>query len=110
MTYAIIETGGKQYKTQAGQELKVELLHHAKGKNIKLNDVLVVADSKERWIGQPYVKGSFVEAVVLGEERARKVISFKAIRREGGASTKIGHRQNYTKLKILSVKKPTSSE
>ncbi len=107
MTYAIIETGGKQYKIEAGEELKVELLHQPKGKKIKLDGVLLVADSKEAVIGKPLVKGALVEAEVIGEERARKVISFKAIRREGGAKTKIGHRQKYTKLKILSVKKPS---
>lgn len=105
MTYAIIETGGKQYKAEAGLELVVEKLDTDAGKKVKIEKILLFADNGTLEIGKPYVKGAVVEAEIVRNFRDKKVISYKAIRREGGAKTKIGHRQNLTRIKILSVKK-----
>lgn len=105
MTYAIIETGGKQYKAETGRELIVETIGSDAGKKVKLEKILLLADDGKLDIGRPYVKGAVVEAEIVRNFRDKKVISYKAIRREGGASTKIGHRQNLTRIKILSIKK-----
>ena len=103
--FAIIETGGKQYKVQVGDELLVELLEVPKSNAVKLDKVLLYSKQGAIEVGHPYVKGAYAEADVLGEAKGRKVISFKYIRREKSA-TKIGHRQRYTKLKIKSLHKP----
>ena len=100
--FAIIETGGKQYKVKAGDEVQVELLEIGKAKSLKLDKVLLVCKDSAVTVGRPYVKGAYAEAEVLGEVKSPKSISFKYIRREKSA-TKIGHRQNYLKLKIKSV-------
>jgi large subunit ribosomal protein L21 len=100
--FAIIETGGKQYKVQAGDELQIERLEVGKGKSLKLDKVLLLTNGTAITVGRPYVKGAYAEAEVLGEMRSPKTISYKYIRREKSA-TKIGHRQNYLKIKIKSV-------
>ncbi len=100
--FAIIETGGKQYKVKAGDELNVELLEVGKAKSLKLDKVLLVSKDDAVTVGRPHVKGAYVEADVLGEVKSHKTFSYKYIRREKSA-TKSGHRQNYLKLKIKSV-------
>ena len=107
--FAIIETGGKQYKVKAGDELAIELLEPAqpagglgKAKTLKLDKVLLISDEGNLQVGRPYVKGAFCEAELVKEFRGPKVISFKYIRREKSA-TKVGHRQNYLKVKIKSI-------
>jgi large subunit ribosomal protein L21 len=102
--YAIIETGGKQYRAEAGRELDVEKLGAEPGKKVKLEKVLLVSGDGATQIGRPYVKGAFVEAEIVRNYRDAKVISYKAIRREGGAKTKIGHRQYLTRVRVLAVK------
>jgi len=105
MTYAIVETGGKQYRAEAGQVLDIEKLEIEDGKTVKLDKVLFVSDDGTFAVGQPYVKGAVVEAEVVQTKKQKKVISFKYIRREAGAKTKIGHRQQLTRIKIISIKK-----
>lgn len=100
--FAIIETGGKQYKVTAGDELQIERQDLGKTKSLKLDRVLLVSKDDAVTVGRPYVKGAYCDAEVLGEVRSPKTISFKYIRREKSA-TKIGHRQNYLKVKIKSV-------
>ena len=102
--FAIIQTGGKQYKVKAGDELQVELVDHGKAKSVKFDRVLLLSDGTAVEVGQPFIKGAYCDAEVIGELRAPKVISFKYIRREKSA-TKIGHRQNYLKVKIKSIHK-----
>jgi large subunit ribosomal protein L21 len=103
--FAIIQTGGKQYRVKSGDELHIELLDHAKAaKTLRLDKVLLLSDDAGVEVGRPFVKGAYAEAELLGEERGPKVISFKYIRREKSA-TKIGHRQNYLKVKIKSIHK-----
>lgn len=102
--FAIIETGGKQYKVKSGDELLVERFDHGKQKTVKLDKVLLVGGDQGVDVGRPFVKGAYCEAELLAETKGPKVISFKYIRREKSA-TKIGHRQKYLKLKIKSIHK-----
>lgn len=100
--FAIIETGGKQYRVKEGDTLRIERLDTGKSKTIKLDKVLLCSKNGSVEIGRPHVKGAYCEAEILGEIRAPKVISFKYIRREKSA-TKIGHRQNYLNVKVKSI-------
>ena len=100
--FAIVETGGKQYRVQAGDELDIELLDLDKSKSIKLDKVLMLSGDGTLEVGKPFVKGAYCEAELVKEFRGPKVISFKYIRREKSA-TKVGHRQNYLKVKIKSL-------
>ena len=100
--FAVIKTGGKQYKVKAGDELEVERLPVGKSHAVKFDQVLLIAKDSAIEVGKPFVKGAYCEAEVLSEIKAPKVISFKYIRREKSA-TKIGHRQRYLKVKIKSI-------
>ena len=102
--FAVIETGGKQYKVKTGDELAIELLDLGKSKTFKLDKVLLLSGDGSLEVGKPFVKGAYCEAELLEEFRGPKVISFKYIRREKSA-TKVGHRQNYLKVKIKSIHK-----
>ena len=75
--YAVIETGGKQYRVEVGTELEVELLDVEPGQNITLDRVLLVVDGAEANVGTPIVDGAAVEAEVVGATRGEKVIAFK---------------------------------
>ena len=100
--FAVIETGGKQYKVRSGDELDIERLDVAKSKTIRLDKVLLLSKDGSVEVGRPFVKGAYCGAELLKEVKGPKVISFKYIRREKSA-TKIGHRQNYLKVKIKSI-------
>lgn len=100
--FAIIQTGGKQYKVKPGDELEIERREHGKSKTLKLEPVLLVSNEGAVQTGNPHLKGAWCEAEILAETKGPKVISFKYIRREKSA-TKIGHRQQYLKLKIKSI-------
>lgn len=102
--FAVIETGGKQYKVKAGDELAIERLDLGKTKTLKLDKVLLLSGEGALEVGRPFVKGAYCEAELVKEFRGPKVISFKYIRREKSA-TKIGHRQNYLQIKIKSIHK-----
>ena len=102
--FAVIETGGKQYKVKTGDELAIELLDLGKSKTFKLDKVLLLSGDGSLEVGKPFVKGAYCEAELVEEFRGPKVISFKYIRREKSA-TKVGHRQNYLKVKIKSIHK-----
>ena len=102
--FAIIRTGGKQYKVKAGDELEIERADYGKAKTLKLDKVLLYSKDGSVEAGTPYVKGAYCEAELLKETKAPKVISFKYIRREKSA-TRIGHRQQYLKVKIKSIHK-----
>ena len=100
--FAVIQTGGKQYKVKAGDELQIERLDLGKSKSLKLDRVLLLAKDDSVEVGRPFIKGAYCDAEVLAEIRTPKTISFKYIRREKSA-TKIGHRQNVLKVKIKSI-------
>jgi large subunit ribosomal protein L21 len=101
--YAVIETGGKQYRVEVGTELEVELLEAAPGDNITIDRVLLVADGDESTIGRPVVADAAVEAEVIRRERGEKVISFK-YRPKARRRVKKGHRQELMILRVTDVK------
>jgi large subunit ribosomal protein L21 len=100
--YAVIETGGKQYRVEVGTELAVELLDVEPGQKITLERVLLVADGDDAAIGRPVVEGATVSATVLRNDRAAKVIAFK-YKPKARRRVKKGHRQEQTILRITDV-------
>jgi large subunit ribosomal protein L21 len=100
--YAVIETGGKQYRVEVGTELEVELLDAEPGKTITLDRVLLVADGDDANIGRPLVSGAEVSAEVLRQARGEKLISFK-YRPKARSRVKKGHRQELTVLRISDI-------
>ena len=101
--YAVIETGGKQYRVQKDDVVSVELLDKAEaGQKIELGRVLALNDGSGLKIGAPVVAGAKVTAEVVAEYRAAKVVAFKKKRRKG-YHRKVGHRQNLLKVKIASI-------
>ncbi len=100
--YAVIETGAKQYRVEAGDTIEIELLAAENGQEVAFDRVLLVADGDKVKIGQPVVAGAKVTADVLGDIRGDKVIAFKFRRREGYHRT-VGHRQDLTVVKIKAI-------
>jgi large subunit ribosomal protein L21 len=101
--YAVIRTGAKQYRVQPGDVVEVELLDGERGKDIALEDVLLVADGEKISVGKPNVQGARVTAeVVEPDKMGRKVIAFKFRRREG-YHRKRGVRAHHTVLKIKEI-------
>ena len=101
--YAVIETGGKQYRVEVGTELEVELLDVEPGQSITLDRVLLVADGAEASVGTPVVAGAAVDAEVVGATRGDKVIAFK-YRPKARRRVKKGHRQDLTVLRIADIR------
>lgn len=101
--FAIVETGGKQYKVSPGQKLKVEKLEVQPGVNLNLDKVLLVADGEEVKLGTPYLEGAKVETKVLSQGRHDKKIVFK-YHSKTRYKKKKGHRQPYTELEVVAVK------
>jgi len=97
--YAVIESGGKQYRVEEGATLKVESLEVAPGASVTLDRVLLVGDGTQVTVGAPHVTGASVQATVLGHGRGRKVIVFK-YKPKAHYRRKAGHRQNFTQLRI----------
>ena len=101
--YAVIETGGKQYRVEVGTELEVELLDVEPGQSITLERVLLVADGAEAAVGTPIVDGAAVEAEVVRRERGEKVIAFK-YQPKARRRVKKGHRQELLVLRIADIR------
>lgn len=102
--YAVIRTGGKQYKVEAGDRLKVERLNEEQGSELEINDILLVRGEKT-YIGKPLVEDAKVTVLVTKQAKAPKVIVFKKNRRQGYRRLK-GHRQLFTELFIKSITSP----
>ncbi|HSL61135.1 MAG: 50S ribosomal protein L21 [Desulfotignum sp.] len=100
--YAVIRTGGKQYKVQENQILKVEKLEGTEGSEIEFNDVLLYSDGETITMGTPVVENAVVRAHVVEQGRGRKQLVFKYKRRKGYRKMQ-GHRQEYTQIKIASI-------
>jgi large subunit ribosomal protein L21 len=100
--YAVVETGGKQYRVQAGDTLEVEKLEAEIGAAFELDKVLAVSDGSALTVGTPTLDGAKVTSTVMDQKRGPKVINFKKKRRKG-YSRKVGHRQSLTVLKIESL-------
>jgi large subunit ribosomal protein L21 len=96
--YAVVETGGKQYKVSAGETIEVEKLPLRVGQQVELDRVLLVSDEKVR-VGNPTIEGAKVMATVAGQGKGKKVIVFK-YKPRNRYRRKAGHRQAYTRLRI----------
>jgi large subunit ribosomal protein L21 len=97
--YAVVKTGGKQYRVSPGDTIEVEKLPHEVGASIELDQVLLVVNGSKTQIGRPLVEGAKVKATVTRQARGRKVIVFK-YRPSKRYRRKKGHRQNYTRLRV----------
>jgi large subunit ribosomal protein L21 len=100
--YAVIQTGGKQYRVAEGDTLKVEKLVADAGASVELDRVLMVADGDDVRIGRPFIEGGTVTAMVQGHGRAKKVTIIKFRRRKHHMKRQ-GHRQWFTELKITGI-------
>ena len=100
--YAVVKTGGKQYRVSAGEKLKVEQIAADVGAEIVLNDVLMLANGEDITMGAPIVSGAAVTARVVSHGRGDKVRIYKMRRRKHYRKTQ-GHRQNYTEIEIVGI-------
>ena len=100
--YAVIQTGGKQYRVQPGDLIRVERLVHEPGDEIEFDRVLLVVDEQNIHIGAPLVEGGRVAAQVTGHGRAPKIKVVK-LRRRKNSRTQTGHRQHWTELQITGI-------
>lgn len=100
--YAVIKTGGKQYRVIAGQKMKIEQIAADIGQQITLTDVLAVGSGESLVVGTPFVSGASVLVTVLSQGRHDKVRIFKLRRRKHYQKNQ-GHRQNYTEIQIASI-------
>ena len=107
--YAIIESCGKQYKVAEGDVVFFEKLDAEEGKKVTFDNVVLVADGEKIEIGNPYVKGFKVEGKVVAHGKAKKIIVFK-YKAKKNYKRKQGHRQPYTKVEIVSIKKPAAKK
>lgn len=101
--YAVIVSGGKQYRVAPGQVVDLERLPGEAGESVRLDQVLLVEKDGVVKVGSPTVSGAFVVAERLTDGRDKKVIVFKKMRRKGYRRTR-GHRQDYTRLRIVEIK------
>ena len=102
MSFAIIETGGKQYKVSASKILEIEKLNAKKGETIKFKNVLLLNDNKTTEIGNPNIEGATVEAKLLDNVKDRTVLVFHKRRRKHSRK-KNGHRQRHAKIQITKI-------
>ena len=102
MSFAIIETGGKQYKVSASKILEIEKLNAKKGETIKFKNVLLLNDNKSTEIGNPSIQGATVEAKLLDNVKDRTILVFHKRRRKHSRK-KNGHRQRHSKIQITKI-------
>lgn len=100
--FAVLKTGGKQYKVQAGDVLRVELIAAAAGEKVQFNEVLMIGGDKPV-LGAPLVKGAAVQAEVIDDIKADKVITFWKRRRKHSSQRTRGHRQKLTLLRVTDI-------
>lgn len=100
--YAVVKSGGKQYRVAAGEKLRIEQIAGDVGSEVVLDQVLMLADGDAVTVGTPLVSGASVKATVLAHGRADKVTIFK-LRRRKHYQKRQGHRQNYTEIKIDTI-------
>ncbi len=103
--YAILETGGFQFKVSKGEVLRIPKLNQQPQEELVFDQILLAADKDKTWIGKPYVKGAKVTAQVLANGKGPKIIVFK-FKRRVKYRRKRGHRQDYTEIKINDIKLP----
>lgn len=100
--YAVIMTGGKQYKVEEGSKIRVEKLNGNVGDKIEIEEVLFIGGIESPKIGKPYIPGSKVIAEITKQDKSDKILVFKRKRRKGFKKLK-GHRQPFTELKVISI-------
>lgn len=100
--YAVVKSGGRQYKVEPGQVVRVDKLEAQVGETVSLDQVLLVKDGDSLKAGAPLLDGATVSATVVEQDRGKKIIVFKKKRRQG-YQKKQGHRQDYTALKINTI-------
>ena len=100
--YAIVQTGGKQYRVQPGDTVRVESLSGDEGDTVELDDVLLVSRDGDVTVGSPTVPGARVTTEVVGQGKGKKVIVFK-YKAKTRYRRKNGHRQHYTELKVVGI-------
>lgn len=103
--YAVIETGGTQFRVEEGALVKVPLMDGATGDTVMIDKVLLVSNDKEPRVGKPYLDNASVEAELVGHGKDEKVLIYKYKRRTKYRRTN-GHRQQYTELKITKINAP----
>jgi large subunit ribosomal protein L21 len=101
--FAVIKTGGKQYKVAADDVLTVEKLEGDAGGDVTFDAVLMVGDGDAITVGAPLIEGASVRAEVVEQTKGPKLISFKKRRRKHGSQTRKGHRQKLTKVRIVEI-------
>lgn len=100
--YAVVKTGGRQYKIEPGQVVRVDKLEGQVGDTVTLTEVLLVKDGEALKAGAPLLDGASVTAQIVEQDKGKKIIVFKKKRRHGYQKTQ-GHRQDYTALKITAI-------
>lgn len=100
--YAVIETGGKQYRVEQGDVLRIEKLENSVDEKVVFDKVFLIANGDDVTVGKPYVEGAKVEATVLAHDKAKKIIVYK-YKAKKNYRKKQGHRQPYTEIKIESI-------
>jgi len=102
MTYAIIRTGGKQYRAEAGKTIRIPSLAGDAGSKITFDDVILGSDGDKRHVGSPSLKGAHVTAEIVKQGKGEKIVVFKQKRRKNYAK-KQGHRQAFTEVRIKDI-------
>ena len=100
--YAVIETGGQQFRVKTGDTIKIEKLAGAVGDAVALDKVLLVSDGEDLKVGRPYLEGAEVKGAIRQQGRHKKIIVFKKKRRKG-YSVKRGHKQHFTEIMIEAI-------
>ncbi len=102
MTFAVINTGGKQYKVTTNDKLRIEKLSDKEGKSIEFNQVLLINDNKDMVLGSPLIEGAKVEAKIVKQTKNKTVLIFKK-RRRHNSRRKNGHRQKISVVQITKI-------
>lgn len=100
--YAIVETGGKQYKLEEGRYVDMELLHANENDKVTFDKIVMLVNGKKSKVGQPYVEGAVVEGSIIKNDKAKKIIVFKQ-RPKKGYRKKQGHRQQFSRVMINKI-------
>ncbi len=100
--YAIVETGGKQYKFEEGRYVDIELLDAKENDKVTFDKIVMLVNGKKSKVGQPYVEGAVVEGSIVKNDKAKKIIVFKQ-RPKKGYRKKQGHRQQYSRVMINKI-------
>ena len=103
--YALICSGGRQYRVETGKQLRVHLLKEEVNSTLEIKEVLFMRDEKDFFLGQPFVEGGKVEVLIRGHGRGKKILVFKKRRRKGYRRHQ-GHRQSYTEILITALHSP----